>query len=537
MDDRRASVGFWVVLALAALLLSLRAGSSTPLLDPDESRFARTSVEMARSGDLVIPHFEGQPRLVKPPLLHWIQTALFRTFGPSERLARLPALLATLVSICLVGWIARRRFGFEGAFWAAAILATMPLVFVVGRLGTLDALLSAHVLAMVALDLAEPDERRNQRGFAIGCLAGLAFLIKGPVGVILALLIMLAGRTASGRDVMPRIRPLLLATAGWCAVVLPWGLAFVRRIGFGDSAGIVRGEVLQRFFVGVDHIEPPWFFLVVAAVGFFPWVGPLLVAIARAIVERNNPESRTAVYSAAGLVVGLFFFSIGKSKLATYILPLAPLAAILITWELGQELKAPRRRTLGHWLLAAGQGAAALGLTLAIGMGLPAEAVVFAPIAAVVFAAGALVGIVGLVQRRPRLGWGAAVCASALCLTGAVLFLLPPIAERRSSFALIQSVPRLNDPGRPLVVVDMKVPSLTYYLDRVPQQVELSGLERRIEKPDGAFYVFDEDDLARAPSAVGRLVSVGQQGKYVVLERPPESERSPETLDAPGTEE
>ena len=60
-------------MAAGALLLSLGAGS-LPLLDPDESRFARTSVEMVRSGDLVVPHFEGQPRLVKPPLLHWIQS-------------------------------------------------------------------------------------------------------------------------------------------------------------------------------------------------------------------------------------------------------------------------------------------------------------------------------------------------------------------------------------------------------------------------------------------------------------------------------
>ena len=37
----------------------------------------------------------------------------------------------------------------------------------------------------------------------MGLLLGLAFLVKGPVGVVLPLLMILAGRTATGRDVMP----------------------------------------------------------------------------------------------------------------------------------------------------------------------------------------------------------------------------------------------------------------------------------------------------------------------------------------------
>ena len=54
---------FRVVLGAAALLLLVRLGVA-PLIDPDESRFARTSVEMMESGDLVLPRFGGEPRLV-----------------------------------------------------------------------------------------------------------------------------------------------------------------------------------------------------------------------------------------------------------------------------------------------------------------------------------------------------------------------------------------------------------------------------------------------------------------------------------------
>jgi len=81
------------VVVLAALLILLLGSLRAPLVDPDEARFARTSVEMLRSGDPVVPTFEGQPRLVKPPLAHWLQTVLFRTFGIHPWLARVPAML------------------------------------------------------------------------------------------------------------------------------------------------------------------------------------------------------------------------------------------------------------------------------------------------------------------------------------------------------------------------------------------------------------------------------------------------------------
>jgi len=519
LEERRAKIGFWAVLAAGALLLSLGAGS-IPLLDPDESRFARTSVEMVRSGDLVVPHFEGQPRLVKPPLLHWIQSALFRLFGPSERLARVPSAAATLLSLLIVGWVALRRFGHEGALWAAAILATMPLVMAVGKLGTLDALLAVHILAVVALDIAEPKETGSHMGLAIGFLLGMAFLTKGPVGVVVPLWVMLAGRTASGREILPRRQAIIEAVAGWCVVVLPWTLAFVTRLGFDRAYGIVRGEALERFFVGADHIEPPWFFLGVIAVGTFPWIGALVVALARVVVQRGDPASRTARYAGAGLVAGLLFFSLSKSKLANYILPLPPLAAILLTWELGQELQSPRERIVAPVLITTSLGAAGLGLMLASGLGLDPLVAGFAPTGAVIYGIGAIFGVAGLILRRPRWVWGGAAASSALFLGAAFWLLVPQIAQTRTAAYLIDDVPELRDADRSVVAVDMKVPSLTYYLDRVPEAVDMKDFERRLAHEDSPLFVFDEDDLVSlSPEVAASLGEVGRQGKYVVLKK------------------
>ena len=217
----------------------------------------------------------------------------------------------------LLGRLARIRFGDEGAFWSTAILATMPLVVILGRSGTLDALLALHVLAVVALDMGpgREDDRPGLQGLAVGCLLGLAFLIKGPVGVLLPLLIMLGGRTASGREILPRLRTTAQALAGWCLIVLPWGLSFLRRVGATEVLATLRVETAERYFAGTTHVEPAWFYLPIVVVGFLPWAAPLFVALGRLVVGYRDPATRTARYAAAGLVLGLVFFSFGKSKL------------------------------------------------------------------------------------------------------------------------------------------------------------------------------------------------------------------------------
>ena len=44
-----------------------------------------------------------------------------------------PAVAASLGTILLTAWVARRRFGPEGQLWAAACVATTPLIVALGR--------------------------------------------------------------------------------------------------------------------------------------------------------------------------------------------------------------------------------------------------------------------------------------------------------------------------------------------------------------------------------------------------------------------
>ena len=514
----RGRLPFGAMLCSAAALLLLRA-ADVPLFDPDESRFARTSVEMLRSGDLVVPHFGGEPRLAKPPLLHWLQSAIFSVTGPREWAARLPAIGATLGTLLLVGAIARRQFGPEGRLWAVAIAATMPLVFMPGRVGGLDALLAVHVLAAIALDLTS-DERAPApyRPAALGALLGLAFLTKGPVGVILPCVIMLAGRAATRRSLLPSLGHALQGAAAFAAVALPWGLALLHRVGFDAVVATVETEVLERYFAGEIHTEPRWFLLAVAAVGSLPWLAPLGLGLGRAFKLRHEALSRPALYSGAGLIAGLLFFTIAPSQLASYVAPLAPLAALVVTWELGRELERPEERVLGPTLLAATLTAIAALLVLAATTRLSGVAREVAAGGAAIYAAGGIFALVAALRRRPRPAYASAAVSTALFFALGVWVLYPALAERRSAAALIRAVPELAS-GRPLVTVEVRVPSLMFYLDRVPAVLDMGQLSHRLEQGDRPLLVMAEFDLPALPPALeARLELVGQQGKYVVLQ-------------------
>ena len=515
--EEKGKLGLLAVIAAALVVLFLRLGAY-PLLDPDEARFARTSVEMMRSGDYVVPTFEGAPRLVKPPLLHWIQASLFVIAGPSEMLARLPAAGATFISLLLVGWIGWRRFGVEGAAWSAAVFLTFPLVVIVARIGTLDALLSVHILAVLALDLVQPEGTGLQRSAVIGGLLGLSFLVKGPVGVALPLVVMLAGRTATGRDVLPSFRTVITAGLAWCAVVLPWGLVFIQRVGGGAAVGTIKTEALERFFAGTAHVEPWWFYAKVAVVAFLPWVAPLAIGTVRGLLRWRDPDSPTGPYAAAGLLAGMIFLSLGKGKLANYLLPLAPLAALVVTFELGQELVHPKRSRAGPGLVATTLVALAFGLGATAILELESRARGIAFMGAAAFGLAAIGSLFGILKSSPRLVYGAALAGSVGFLVSLVVGIPPVLAVSRSAAPLVAAIPALQS-SRPLIVLDMSLPSLTYYADRIPEQMPGSRLAVRLGRGDDPLIVLDEADWpALSADLRSRLREIGRSGKLRVLE-------------------
>jgi len=197
------------------------------------------------------------------------------------------------------------------------------------------------------------------------------------------------------------------------------------------------------------------------------------------------------------------------------------MAALVVTFELGQELIHPSRRRAGPGLVAATLIALAVGLGVAASIKLEDRAQGLAFLGALAFGAGGLAALYGILKSAPRIVYAAAAAASTALLLGVVVGAPKLIAEARSAAPLVAAVPALQS-ARPLVLVDMNLPSLTYYTDRVAEKVHGRALPERLGRGDDPLVVLDAADWAALPADVrGRLRELGRSGKLRAFDSRP----------------
>lgn len=98
------------------------------LWTPDEPRVAAISLEMARNGNIVLPHLAGQPFMEKPPLYFAVAAGFIRMAGPvmgNTQSIRLVSALFGLGTLIITFFLARRLSGDLCALSAVFALATM----------------------------------------------------------------------------------------------------------------------------------------------------------------------------------------------------------------------------------------------------------------------------------------------------------------------------------------------------------------------------------------------------------------------------
>src|SRR5439155_7131 len=77
-------------------------------------------------GDYIVPYFNNQLRLDKPPLTYWAQTVSYRVFGENDFAARFPsAIAAALTALVIFAW--GMRLSGEKLGLRAAIIFTLSL--------------------------------------------------------------------------------------------------------------------------------------------------------------------------------------------------------------------------------------------------------------------------------------------------------------------------------------------------------------------------------------------------------------------------
>lgn len=345
-----------VVLFLAGAAFFLPALATRDVWQSLESRYAAVAREMAEDGDWIVPRFNGEVYADKPPLFLWCGAALHAT-GCGVQGVRVFAALAAAVALVVTAALGRLFFPRRTALLGAAILATTPLFAWKGRFGEIDVPLT--LLTTLAAYGWFAGGRRVALFYAA---MGLAVLGKGPAGVAVPLLAVLAGRLAHVRPSSPRA-PLHLAWGPLVAAAPPafWFMAALARAPTGYAREILGRHVLTRIAEPWIHDRPPWHFLTHGAPWLLPW---LLVAIpAGARAWRRRHEEAAPAMLLLWFVLGFLLFSAIPGKRVPYLLPLAPALALLVAR--GIEATAMPRLVRALHLVAAAAGL----LLVAFGLG------------------------------------------------------------------------------------------------------------------------------------------------------------------------
>ena len=322
-----------LLLATLTFFAGLGRGAIT---DSDEAFYAESAREMVLTGDWLTPYYNFEPRFQKPVLYYWLTAATYLVTGPTGFGARLWAALAGLGLVLVTAACGRRWYDETTALLAGAIVAANFGYFSIARMALPDLPLTFCItLAIWAALVSTLEQERSPRKFVlVASLAlGLGFLMKGPVGVIIPLLVILPVLVIERRSIGVTPVDLVLGVLVFLGVSVPWYFLMWLRHG---------NEYLQSFFVG-DNLErfatdrfndprPWWFYLPVVAGGLLPWtplaltwLGPITQFIRRRR-DVGTIDLRLMLWAALPLI----FYTVSVGKQPRYVLPVLPPLAILL---------------------------------------------------------------------------------------------------------------------------------------------------------------------------------------------------------------
>ena len=543
---------------------------STGLVDETEPLFAEASRQMLVTGDWVTPYWNGETRFDKPALVYWFMALCYKLVGVNEWGARLPSALSA-IALVYFGYYTLSRYGFPSpqaaqspqaqrqlilsAFIGATFMAINPQTISWARVGVSDMLLSACVgAALFAFFLGYGGSdatqvktaQANYWYAAFYGFMGLAVLTKGPIGLVLPGLTVLAFTIYLGNfwQIFWESKPIrglglvLVINAPWYILVtLANGEKFINSF-FGYHN-------VERFTAVVNrHSAPIYFYFIVVLLGFFPASVYLPQAIARIRIHQRSRWQESPRASQMGLfalfwfATVFIFFTISITKLPSYVLPLMPAAAILVAlmWS-NQEQDYPVTNrpllgsTIANILLYIILAGASYWGTHWIGFDPMASQLPQAlqdsglPIASAIFWLGAAT-ILGWCVWQHQERWAWVVNSTAMVL--AILVIMTPASaiydqQRQAPLRELSTIARTQaQPKEQLILLGDTKPSVVFYSQKpvvylwAAQQVlpHLGATMRSELGSTSAMILSMRDQLQKTGLKARNWEVLGRSGPY-----------------------
>lgn len=430
-----------------------------PLLDPDEPVYAETAREMLQTGDFLSPRIFGDYWYDKPPMYYWLVAAAFKVFGYGEFAARFPAALMGALTAFMLYFSVTKLFNERAGFWSSLILTSCIQFFYLSKAAVTDTSLLFFMTGALLSFL-------HKKYWLMYVCMGFATLVKGPIGIVfpgiiifLYLLFMGQLKEIFRMHVLRGLLVYLLVAGPWYYLMYTvHGMEFINTfLGFHNVTRFTTPEHASRVTF--------WYYFPVVILGLFPWTGLLIQSVKASISDSRIDDMRLLIFMHVWWVFVFIFFTICKTKLVSYILPMFPALAIVIGWNISRMIQKMRHNTtFYHWIAGSGLMFLLLGAGWIVGgQQLPELAFGGMVLGVLTLLLGAATVFTLWYYRDIQLAAWLHVMIGVVTMCVAFAFLLPVVADRFSVKTISAEYQQQCDQNTTIYIDKFLRPGFMYY--------------------------------------------------------------------------
>lgn len=322
---------------------------------PDEPRVVAISIEMAETGNFIIPHLAGDYFIEKPPLYFALSAGailLLPTLDPINAIRILNIYLA-LLTIYFTFLLGKEVKDVNTGYLAAIVLGTMEGFVIQTHWTRVDNLLILTVTASVWALYASFSRKKYLYLFLGAFVGGLAFLVKGLIGVLLIGAIWLAMIIRFSMDDLKHYehqRYILTKKSLLMHLIALLIFSSVTGIWLILLKFTTSEEIWYEWFwvnhvgrfmgttpeLGHLHSGQPFYYLKSIAEYSLPWL-PVLVASVGIFVMKGIKHKQydpVYVFLFLAIAISVIILSFSDTKRSLYLFPLLPLFSIVVACSL-----------------------------------------------------------------------------------------------------------------------------------------------------------------------------------------------------------
>ncbi|HKO89039.1 MAG TPA: glycosyltransferase family 39 protein [Burkholderiales bacterium] len=303
-----------------------------PIYKIQELRVAETAREMVANKDWVIPYFNGELRLRKPPLAYWVAATSYTLFGKvNEFTARFGSVLfASATVFALFAWL-RNLQGARTALIVCLCFISTYLGLRYSRAAESDSILVLFVtLACIQVYRLLYEEAGRKQALLLYAFMGLGFLAKGPAAVAIPLLLWLLLAMQEKRYLSLRALRDVPGILIFCTLAFAWYALVYFKV--PDLPAAWAAEI-DATYLGGKHQQPFYYYAVNLWKYFAPW--SLFLIPAAIWFYKRRPHPPLVVFGWTWFVLSFVILSINPAKQIQYALLLSPSVALIVGHYLG----------------------------------------------------------------------------------------------------------------------------------------------------------------------------------------------------------